>query len=103
MTLEQEFLQDMIGGDDILRKQYGYNATYFRQMVAEHGGVEAARLLLRSKDAQAGLTTLWELGRLDMSMEQLVLRAKYRSLFTEEERAIARKRLRDLGYEPRMD
>ena len=37
--------------------QPGYNPTRFNQMVAEHGGVEAARQLLRGRDASDGFTT----------------------------------------------
>ena len=45
-----------------------------------------------------GFTTLWELKRLDLSVEAYVLRPEYAPLFTEEERGIARARLRQYGY-----
>jgi len=41
--------------------------------------------------------------RLDLSMENLVLRLKYRSLFTEQEIEIARERLRYYGFTPNED
>jgi hypothetical protein len=78
--------------------QLNYRATYFRQMVQEHGGVEAARRLLRQDNVAAGLTTLWEMGRLDLSVEAFVLRPEYAELFTEAERASARQRLAELNY-----
>lgn len=42
-------------------------------MVGEHGGAEAARHLLTGRDASDGFTTLWEHGRLEMSVEAHVL------------------------------
>lgn len=47
-----------------------------------------------------GLFTLWDLKRLGMSMENLVLQPRYASLFTDEELKIARKRLEDLKFTP---
>jgi len=62
------------------------------------GGVETARRLLWKDDISDGFTTLWELKRLGLSVEAYVLRPEYASLFTEEERGIARARLRQYGY-----
>lgn len=100
MTLEEAFHREMLSGDELLRKKFGYNATYFKQLVHQYGGVEAARRLLVSKEAQTGLFKLWELGCLEMSMENLVLQDRYASLFTPEELNMARKRLRDLQFTP---
>lgn len=100
MTLEEEFYHGCLEGYQIAKKELGYNATYFLQMVSEHGGVQAAKMLLHSKDIPDGLMKLWEFGRLDMSLENYVLDPKFASLFTEEERKIARQRLEKLGYKP---
>lgn len=78
----------------------GYRATYFLRMVQEHGGVQAARKLLAGPQAQEGLFKLWDCRRLDISMEALVLAPEWRPLLSEQERAIARKRLEQLGYTP---
>jgi hypothetical protein len=45
-----------------------------------------------------GFTTLWELKRPDLSVEAFVLRPEYAPLFTQEERSIARARLRQYEY-----
>lgn len=71
----------------------GYRPTRFLEMVREHGGVEAAHLLLANPEAQPGLTELWLLGRPDLSMEHLVLSDGFASLFSDEERRTARERL----------
>lgn len=63
----------MLAGAERLKKEIGYNPTRFNQMVAEHGGPEAVRLLLKGRDASDGFTTLWEHGRLDMSCEAFAL------------------------------
>lgn len=76
----------------------GYRATRFLQLIEVHGGLSAARQLLRAPGHPEGLTRLWELQRLDISMEALVLQAPWGSLFTKEELAVARKRLTDLNY-----
>lgn len=75
-----------------------YRATRFLQMVEQHGGVSAAKQLLHSSGYPEGLTKLWELRRLDLSMEALVLKDPWRTLFTEEDLRIARKRLKDLNF-----
>ena len=67
-------------------------------MVDEHGGVEAAKRLLRANQPQAGLYRLWELKLLNSSTEALVLKERYRILFTAGEIAEAHRRLEELGF-----
>jgi hypothetical protein len=64
----------------------GYNATRFLQMLNEHGGLQTARILLHSPGLQYGFEALWERGRLDLTVEALVLKSPWNELFTEEER-----------------
>ena len=75
-----------------------YHATRFWGMVSDHGALEAAKQLLRDPEEQPGLTRLWELGRLDLSVEALVLQERWDTLFSDEERQKARNRLEDHGY-----
>jgi hypothetical protein len=96
---EQAFHSEMLAGADRLKKEIGYNPTRFNQMVAEHGGPEAVRLLLKGRDASDGFTTLWEHGRLDMSCEAIALLPWYRDLFSEEELAVARRRLTEHNFD----
>lgn len=101
MTLKEEFHQEMLSGVQTLKKEYGYNPTYFVRMVQENGGVEAAKMLLAAPNAQTGLHELCLHGRLDLSMEAAVLNKKYNALFEPTEREIAKKRLQNLGYDTR--
>jgi hypothetical protein len=97
-SLEDQFHRDMVGIYETAKKELRYNASYFIQMVAEHGGLKAARKLLAASEPSSGFTVLWEHHRLDLSVESLVLRPDYYSLFTDQEREIARTRLADYGF-----
>jgi hypothetical protein len=90
---EREFHREAVDGADRLKREIGYNPTRFNQMVSELGGPEAARQLLKGRDASDGFTTLWEAGRLDMSVEAAALLPWYEELFTEQQRSVARRRL----------
>lgn len=79
--------------------EFGYRPTTFRRMLADYGGVETARRLIRGT-ATVGFERLWENSRLDLSVEALILKPEWRPLFSTEEHRIAEKRLRDYGYKP---
>lgn len=92
--LHAEFDKDMYS---ILEREHeiGLNSTRFRQMVEQYGGVKAAHLLLQADRVLPPDTFgyLRRSGRLDLSMEFYVVQEKYRSLFSDQEREIARWRL----------
>ena len=96
-TLEQEFHQDMLDTYNTARK-LGYRPGYFLSMVNQQGGLQAAKQLIQLQHPSEGFHKLWELGRIDISVEAKVLLQKYHELFTEEERRICRKRLDEYGY-----
>ena len=76
-----------------------YKATRFLQMLHEHRGLETARILLHSPTVSDGYTALWERRRLDLTVEALILQSQWHDLFTDSERDIARKRLKDYDYD----
>jgi hypothetical protein len=80
------------------KKEAGYTASYFLTMLSEYGGLGAARRLLASSEASSGFTALYERGRLDLTVEALVIDPVFASLFTEDEIETARQRLDALGY-----
>ncbi len=88
----------MIQSYYLLGEETGYWANYFLRSVRQNGGVEATRRLLRKSQPQEGLETLRKIRRLDISVEAYVLRPEYAALFTEDEREVARARLRSYGY-----
>ena len=98
MPLEEEFDREM---HEIYRigEDHGYRSVIFLQMIEKHGGVEAAKRLLATDDPQTGLFRLYDLHLLNHSMEALVMRDRYQSLFSAEEIATARTRLEELGFQ----
>lgn len=92
-SLEDRFHEAMIGIYKSAVKECNYRAARFLQMVVEMGGVAAARKLLSGAEMQSGLFELFECGRLDLTVETLVLQPEYRELFTPGELAEAKRRL----------
>lgn len=91
--LDVDFTRLMLDGCDRLQREIGYTPTRFRQMVGEHGGVDAARRLLLGRTTSDGFATLWEAGRLELSVEAFVLLPRFAATFSEAERREARRRL----------
>ncbi len=102
-NLESIFHEEMLGIYERAKKDCGYNAIRFLQTVVEKGGLKAAKEWLSVSTPQDGLFTLWELGRLDLSMEALVLSKQFRGLFTDQELAEAKRRLVNLRYAVKED
>lgn len=96
--LEKRFEQEMIDIYMIAKKECGYNASRFLQILGAKGGLAAAKQLISKPGGTDGFTTLWEHGRLDLSVEAHVLKAEYAELFTDEERRMCRERLEQFGY-----
>ena len=97
--LEREFDIVMMDIYHCAKNEAGYNATRYLQMLQEHRGLETARILLQALYVSDGYTALWERGRLDLTVEALILQKKWHLLFSDKEREIARKRLEDYKYE----
>jgi hypothetical protein len=76
----------------------GYWPTEFLRMVDREGPLPTAKRLIMSTTPSSGFTRLWELERLDLTVEALALREPWRRLFTEVELKKARQRLDQLNY-----
>ncbi|MFG3208044.1 hypothetical protein [Streptomyces sp. NPDC048192] len=96
---ELKFHDDMRRGAERLKREIGYNPTRFTQMLGELGGVGAAKQLLRGGNASDGFATLWESGRLELSVEAFVLLPWYRHLFEDHHLETARYRLSEHGFD----
>lgn len=99
-SLEIQFTVELLNAAEIAKKECKYNPSFFIHMLDENGGVETAKKLLRAKKISDGFEKLWELKRLDLTVEAIVLNQKWNSLFTKEELGIARTRLKQFGYDP---
>lgn len=97
--IEAEFGRRMRDIYERARKEAHYTASYFLSMLAELGPLATARRLLNSPAVSDGFAALWERGRLDLTVEALVLDPQFADLFDEEELAAARHRLKQFGYE----
>jgi hypothetical protein len=86
VDLRKEFHKDMIAIYQNAKKECGYNATRFLQMITAKDGLAVAKSFIQRSQPTDGFTTLWELGRLDLTVEALILKPKYVELFTDEER-----------------
>jgi hypothetical protein len=81
------------------KRELKYNARYLIDMVSNEGGRETARYLLDTKEPSDGYVILWEAGRLDLSVEAEVLRPRWHELFSDEQRAVAVRRLREYHFD----
>lgn len=102
-ALEAQFNEAVLGLIRRTLSETDYRPTRFMQMMDEHGALDAARILLAqdlaTHELHQGLIRLWELGRLDLSIERLVAyEPRWAPLFSEMERTRARRRLDELAY-----
>jgi len=74
----------------------GYHPTRFLQMLGEHGPIETSIQLVLG--IHEGFERLWELRRLDLSIEAIILQEPYRTLFSPEVLERARQKLDDVGF-----
>jgi peptide/nickel transport system substrate-binding protein len=96
---ERRFHQAMVQIYETAKRELGYNATRFVQMVSHDGGLATARHLLWSDKPSEGFTTLWSHKRLDLTVEAHVLRDEFATLFTDDDRQRARDRLQLYGWD----
>jgi len=85
-----------------LAKNIGYSARRYLQKIRKDGGVESSKYWLNPKKKDQpfseGFKTLINRGKLDISLEALVLKYPYNNLFTKEELDVALSRLIKGGY-----
>ena len=82
----------------------GYNATIFLRMVSDRGGLATAKYLINSPIASDGYTHLYERGRLDLTVEAMIVEnTRWHELFTSEELGAANIRLKKYGYDRKQN
>ena len=99
-TVEERFHASMLDIYWLAGDATGYWASYFLRGVRNKGGLTEARDLLHKTGTSPGFERLKAEGRLDLSMEAIVIRPEYVSLFAPTEIGLARDRLADAGYQP---
>src|SRR4051794_40563766 len=98
--LERQFEAGMFEIYKRAGHEVGYWATRYLQMLRRRGGLATARHLLHPPVESAGYAALREAGRLDLTVEALVLKPEFEPLFTPDELASARRRLRQYEAMP---
>jgi hypothetical protein len=96
--VEREFHRAMVAIYETAKRELGYNATRFLQMLSEQGALATARQLLWSDTPSDGFTALWSHHRLDLTVEAHVLQQRYAILFSDDDRQRARDRLAAYGW-----
>lgn len=97
--VDQHLWEDLCSGTQRLKQEIGYDPHYFKAMVGEHGPLEACLQLIRSSTPSTGFTKLWEHQMLDMTVEAIALLPWYSTLFSDEDRQLARRRLLDYKFD----
>ncbi len=84
--LKQEFHRDIQKSIKQTIEQANYRPTRFIQLIGDIGSYETAIRLLNEKAVSEGFIKLWEKGKLNLSVESIILNdndGKYRELFDE--------------------
>lgn len=96
--IENKFNEDMKNIYFSAKRDIGYTAIRFMQLVSQKGGLQAAKQLVAKEGGTYGFEVLWENKRLDLSVEALVLKPEYESLFSDDEKQLYNERLKEFGY-----
>ncbi len=97
-NLEKDFLSSVMEDIKVLKKKYRYNPRFFLDMIIEHGIVDTAKQLINASEPSDGYSKLWKLNALQYSIENQIQDKRWKSLFSEEDRLKAKKRLADYGF-----
>lgn len=98
MALKNQLHEDMLKIYEYAGTETGYWAKRFLRSIKTKGGLATAKAILNPKkniNNLKGLEALVKARRADLSLEVLVTKEKYSSLFTREELAEAKKRIAD--------
>jgi len=87
-SLETKFHAAMVEMYRRAKEEANYSANRFIAMVTDRRGIETARDLLHAPAVSDGYTALWERGRLDLTVESLILQPRRTTLFTDSGRSI---------------
>ena len=97
-SIEMKFQQRL---NDAIEEMisYGYKPQIFITMCNEEGAVNASKDVINSEKITDGFTRLWELGKLKLSVENIIQEPEWHELFSDDDRKKSKKRLKDYGFE----
>lgn len=100
--LEKQFDSAMMNIYHRAKAEANYTASFFFNMVSVNGGLATARQLINSKKPSEGYTQLYLKGRLDLTVEAVVVEeTRWHSLFSPDELTKAKARLEEYRYQPK--
>lgn len=97
-TEDDEFTTFLRGKAMEAKAALDYTPVSFLQMLGSLGGYKTVGNLISRTKPSDGFTTLWEGGRLDLSVEALVAESRWRRCFEANLLLAAETRLRQAGY-----
>lgn len=95
---ENEEFTNLLRGAVVEAEKLKYRPTTFKRMLDQHGGFETVNRVLASGKPSEGFTKLWELGRLDLTCEAIIVESKWRRHFDANLLAKAEKLLGEMRY-----
>ena len=98
MTLEQAFQRQALTNAQAAMTLHGAPTKRLVQTLELRGGVETARELIGKRRLSDGFDVLRRCGRLDLSLEALVIQGKFGALFTDEESNLCLEVLMEAGF-----
>ncbi|WP_284640790.1 hypothetical protein [Paenibacillus silviterrae] len=100
--LKLKFHRAMLGIYQTAKKDLGYNANRFVQMLTSPDeSVRTAKKFVLSNTPSDGFSELWKRGRMDLTVEALVAyHEEFSPIFSDSEKNAARNRLLEMGYKP---
>src|SRR5688572_10037324 len=99
MTLEEQLTETLIEGYREAGEKTGYWGRRFLQAVRSKGGLATVKRMLRPRNQQQrkGLDAMLEAGYPELTVEAIILRPRFRPLFTKDELTTAADRLGEYG------
>ena len=94
MSAENDFIVEIEGLLFIAKRDYKIPFPRLRMMIRNRGVLPAVKRLMDKKRVgfSSGFLKLIEVGRLDLTIEHIVLKSKYEGLFSPDELAVAKQR-----------
>lgn len=97
-TLKRDLKERYIGTYNACKKFHYFPTAFLKMVVSDTDVVEVTRQLIHKKGGTSGFTELYLNGRMELSVESIILEEKYRGLFSKEDLQVAYDRLKEHGY-----
>ena len=98
ITLEKKLQDEVIKNCEIAEKDYNCKMTRLIETINRFGIVRTAQEIIRKGRTSDSFSKLVEAGRIDLTMEAVIVNPKYSELFTDEEVNACYELLCENGY-----